>query len=54
MKYLVTFMSSGAITVDAKSSEAAKQFFEDFLQGSAMRELTYNGIEVTDVTEVEE
>lgn len=23
-------------------------------QGSAMRELTYNGIEVTDVTEVEE
>ena len=54
MKYLVTFMSSGGLTVEADSPESAKVIFEAIHQGAAMRELMYNGIEVTDVTEVKE
>lgn len=54
MKYLVTFMSSGGLTVEANSPEEAKVMFEALHQSSAMRELMCNGIDITDVTEVTE
>ena len=54
MTYLVTFMSSGGLTVEANSPEEAKLFFEALHRNDAMRELMCNGIDVTDVTEVTE
>lgn len=51
MKYLVTFMSSGGLTVEANSPEEAKLFFEALHRNDAMRELMCNGIDITDVTE---
>ncbi len=47
--YLVTFMTSGTLTVSANSEEEARKLFDKFYQEDAARELAMNGIKVTDV-----
>lgn len=53
MLYLVTFMASGGLTVEADSEEEAREIFENRMQEDAGRELAANGIDITEVAEAE-
>lgn len=50
MQYLITFMSTGGLYVEANSIEEAEKKFNDEMQEDAGRQLAYNGIEITDIT----
>ena len=52
MLYLVTFMASGGLTVEADSEEA-REIFENQMQEDAGRELAANGIDITEIAEAE-
>ncbi len=51
MKYLITFMATGGLTVEAESEEEARRIFEAAnIQEQASHELAMNGIDITDVS----
>ncbi|WP_289111383.1 hypothetical protein [uncultured Bacteroides sp.] len=50
-KFLITFMSSGALTVEADNEETARAIFENNMREKAAEELKLNGIDITEVSE---
>ena len=50
-KFLITFRSSGALTVEADSEETARAIFENNMREKAAEELKLNGIDITEVSE---
>lgn len=49
MQYLITFMSSGGLVVEADNEDEARDIFESTMQEDAGRELAANGIDITEV-----
>ena len=54
MKYLVTFVSSGGLTVEANSPREARDIFNKEMQHEAAEEMRLNGIDITEISEFEE
>lgn len=50
-KFLVTFMSSGALTVEAETEDEAREIFERDMQAEASNELKLNGIDISEISE---
>lgn len=54
-KWLITFMSSGSMYVEAENEEGAKRKFESRAnQEAAASQLAQNGVDLTDCQEYEE
>lgn len=53
-KYMVTFMSSGGMTVEAENEDEARKVFERQRQYMAWAELKANGIDITEISEESE
>lgn len=51
-KFLITFMSSGALTVEADNEKNAYAMFESNMQEKAAEELKHNGIDITEISEI--
>ncbi|CAB1251833.1 protein of unknown function [Ruminococcaceae bacterium BL-6] len=50
-KFVVTFMSSASIIIDANTEEEAKENFDKIPDEDLLNELDGNGIEMTDIFE---
>jgi hypothetical protein len=53
-KFLITFMASGGITIEAETEEEAREKFENIPVNLLMDELESNGIEQTDIFQEDE
>lgn len=49
MKYLVTFMATGGLTVEANSPDEAQEIFDTTMQEKAAAEILANGIDITEI-----
>lgn len=50
-RFMVTFMSSGGLTVEAENEDEAREIFERQRSYMAWAELKANGIDITDIQE---
>jgi hypothetical protein len=50
-KFLITFMASGGIAIEAETEEQAKEKFNNYPDNLLLDELDANGIEMTDIFE---
>jgi len=53
-KFLIAFMASGGITIEAETEEEAREKFENIPGNLLLDELESNGIEQTDIYEVDD
>jgi len=53
-KYLITFAATGGLVVEAEDRDAAESIFNSDMQEDAGRELAANGIDITEIYELEE
>lgn len=54
MKYNITFASTGGMTIEANSENEAMEIFENEMQETAEHELHLNGIDITEISELED
>ncbi len=54
MTWLITFASTGGLTVEADTKDEAIRIFDEEMQEDAGRELVLNGIDITEVWEADD